>query len=191
MATGFLPFQGDTSAVVFDAILNRDPASLNELNPSLPAELARIIGQALEKDRDLRYQSATDLKTALKRLKRDLELGTTRDRRRNPPSRIDAGSFHRRSLFRKPERNERGRVPARRYHRGHHDGALEDQGTENFFTRHGAELSRQVGDGRTGWKGDWRVVCPHGQSSSGRHALAHQRSARRRGHGFPGLVRKI
>ena len=75
MATGVLPFKGETSAVTFDAILNRDPTSVDEVNPSLPAELSRIIGQALEKDRDLRYQSATDLKTALKRLKRDLESG--------------------------------------------------------------------------------------------------------------------
>lgn len=73
MATGTLPFQGETSAVVFEGILNRDPAPVNQLNPSLPPELGRIIGQALEKDRDLRYQSATDLKTALKRLKRDLD----------------------------------------------------------------------------------------------------------------------
>jgi non-specific serine/threonine protein kinase len=75
MATAILPFQGDTSAVVFEAILNRDPAPVNHLNTSLPPELSRIIGQALEKDRDLRYQSATDLKTALKRLKRDLDSG--------------------------------------------------------------------------------------------------------------------
>jgi TolB-like protein/cytochrome c-type biogenesis protein CcmH/NrfG len=75
MATGILPFQGETSAVVFDALLNRDPAPLNQFNPSLPPELNRIIGQALEKDRDMRYQSATDLKTALKRLKRDLSSG--------------------------------------------------------------------------------------------------------------------
>ena len=75
MATGILPFQGETSAVVFEAILNRDPAPVNQLNTSLPPELSRIIGQALEKDRDLRYQSATDLKTALKRLKRDLDSG--------------------------------------------------------------------------------------------------------------------
>jgi serine/threonine protein kinase/predicted Zn-dependent protease len=73
MATGALPFQGETSAVVFEAILNRDPAPVNQLNPALSPELSRIIGQALEKDRDLRYQSATDLKTALKRLKRDLD----------------------------------------------------------------------------------------------------------------------
>jgi TolB-like protein/Flp pilus assembly protein TadD len=75
MATGIMPFQGDTSAVVFDAILNKDPRPVTEVNPSLPAELERVIAQALEKDRDLRYQNATDLKTALKRLKRDLDSG--------------------------------------------------------------------------------------------------------------------
>lgn len=75
MATGIVPFQGDTSAVVFDSILNRDPAPVDQINPGLPTELGRIIGQALEKDRDLRYQNATDLKTALKRLKRDLDSG--------------------------------------------------------------------------------------------------------------------
>lgn len=75
MASGTMPFQGDTSAVVFDSILNRDPVPLSELIPMLPPELGRIIGQALEKDRDLRFQSATELKTALKRLKRDLDSG--------------------------------------------------------------------------------------------------------------------
>jgi non-specific serine/threonine protein kinase len=75
MATGLLPFQGDTSAVVFDAILNRDPMPLNEVNPSLPVELGRIVSQMLERDRDLRFQSATEVKTALKRLKRDIDSG--------------------------------------------------------------------------------------------------------------------
>jgi non-specific serine/threonine protein kinase len=75
MATGKLPFHGDTTAVVFDAILNRDPVPVDQVNASLPAELGRIINQALEKDRDLRFQSATELKTALKRLKRDLDSG--------------------------------------------------------------------------------------------------------------------
>jgi serine/threonine protein kinase/Tfp pilus assembly protein PilF len=78
MATGALPFQGETSAVVFDAILNREPPPLGQLNPSLPAELGRILGRALEKDRSLRYQTATDLKTELLRLKRDLESGGRR-----------------------------------------------------------------------------------------------------------------
>jgi len=75
MATGLMPFQGDTSAVVFDAILNRNPTPANSVNATLPADLDRIISQALEKDRDLRYQTATDLKTALKRLKRDVTSG--------------------------------------------------------------------------------------------------------------------
>jgi serine/threonine protein kinase/tetratricopeptide (TPR) repeat protein len=75
MATGSMPFLGETSAVVFDAILNRNPTPAHTLNASLPAEIDRIIGQALEKDRDLRYQTATDLKTSLKRLKRDLTSG--------------------------------------------------------------------------------------------------------------------
>ena len=78
MATGVLPFQGETSAVVFDAILNREPPPLAQVNPALPAELGRILGRALEKDRNLRYQSATDLKTELLRLKRDSDSGGRR-----------------------------------------------------------------------------------------------------------------
>jgi serine/threonine protein kinase/Tfp pilus assembly protein PilF len=75
MATGKAPFQGETTAVVFEAILNRDPAPVNELDSRLPAELSRIIGKALEKDRSLRYQTANDLKTDLLRLRRDLDSG--------------------------------------------------------------------------------------------------------------------
>jgi serine/threonine protein kinase/Flp pilus assembly protein TadD len=78
MATGMVPFPGDTSAVVFDAMLNRDPAPATELNPALPQEFGRILEKALEKDRTMRYQSATDLKTDLTRLKRSLDSGTRR-----------------------------------------------------------------------------------------------------------------
>jgi serine/threonine protein kinase/Flp pilus assembly protein TadD len=78
MATGTLPFQGDTSAVIFDAILNRDPRPAVELNPMLPADFARILEKTLEKDRNLRYQTATELKTDFNRLKRDLESSTRR-----------------------------------------------------------------------------------------------------------------
>src|SRR5205823_10818224 len=63
MATGALPFQGDTSAVVYEAILNRDPAPIIQVNPTLPPGFARIAEKALEEDRSLRSQPATDLKT--------------------------------------------------------------------------------------------------------------------------------
>jgi serine/threonine protein kinase/cytochrome c-type biogenesis protein CcmH/NrfG len=78
MVTGILPFQGETTAVTYDAILNRQPPSLAQLNLALPASLDRVIEKALEKDRSLRYQSATDLKTDLLRLKREVDSGASR-----------------------------------------------------------------------------------------------------------------
>ena len=75
MASGILPFQGDTSAVVFDAILNRDPVPIENVNSGLPKDFGRILDKALEKDRNLRYQTATEFKTDLSRLKRDLDSG--------------------------------------------------------------------------------------------------------------------
>jgi serine/threonine protein kinase/Flp pilus assembly protein TadD len=80
MATGTLPFQGDTSAVIFDAILNREPRPAAELNPLLPPDFVRILDKVLEKDRNLRCQTASELKTDLNRLKRNLESSTRRTR---------------------------------------------------------------------------------------------------------------
>ena len=75
MATGHQAFAGSTSAIVFDAILNRAPTPPLRLNPGLPAELVRIISKALEKDPDLRYQGTSELVSDLKRLKRDTDSG--------------------------------------------------------------------------------------------------------------------
>src|SRR3989442_769853 len=72
MATGVSPFRGSTTAVIFDGILNKTPQPPTQLNPALPAEADRIILRALEKDADLRYQTAADLRAELKRLQREI-----------------------------------------------------------------------------------------------------------------------
>ena len=98
MTTGRPAFFGTTSAVVIDAILNKEPIPPSRLNPALPNELEQILRKALEKDRELRYQSAADMRADLKRLKRDLDAGKlqvsklsgSRDAGRRSVSRIKA-----------------------------------------------------------------------------------------------------
>jgi serine/threonine protein kinase/Flp pilus assembly protein TadD len=85
MATGSQPFRGQTSAVIFDAIFNSNPSPASSRNPEIPEPLDSIIFKALEKDRDLRYQSATEMRADLKRLRRDLDSG-----KRNPSGRTAA-----------------------------------------------------------------------------------------------------
>jgi eukaryotic-like serine/threonine-protein kinase len=75
MSTGTLPFRGDSSALITDAILHRSPVAPVRLNPDVPAELERVINRAMEKDRNLRYQHASEMRSELMRLKRDTDSG--------------------------------------------------------------------------------------------------------------------
>ena len=86
MATATLPFRGDSAAIVADAILNRMPEPAVRLNPDVPVELERIIGKCLEKDRGLRYQNASEIRSDLQRLKRDHDSGRLNTRAPSDPT---------------------------------------------------------------------------------------------------------
>ena len=89
MATGKLPFQGPSSGVIIEAILNREPLSPAQVNPGIPAPLQEVIHKALEKDRSLRYQHAADMRAALKQLKREMESGAQVAEAGSGPMRTD------------------------------------------------------------------------------------------------------
>ncbi len=93
MATGRQAFAGRSTATIFDAILNRVPPYIRQLNGEVPLELERIIHRALEKDPDLRYQSASDLKADLKRLKRDLDTGSSASAPRATSAPVEAAAI--------------------------------------------------------------------------------------------------
>jgi Tol biopolymer transport system component/predicted Ser/Thr protein kinase len=121
MATGVLPFRGDTSGVITEAILNRAPTAPIRLNPDLPAELERIIGKALEKDVELRYQGAAEIRGDLKRLKR----GWDSSRISTSADELETGAKQTGSAITRPAPSPAGKVVrASRYH-----GALALAGT--------------------------------------------------------------
>src|SRR5213080_4305883 len=98
MATGALPFRGETAPIMFEAILNRPPVPVVRLNPDVPPQLEVIINKLLEKDRELRYQGAAEVRADLKRLKRDTESGMVTaidsdSRRLRPAGYEDPGDF--------------------------------------------------------------------------------------------------
>ncbi|MFZ3215068.1 MAG: protein kinase [Candidatus Acidiferrales bacterium] len=131
MATGALPFRGDTSGVIFDSILNREPGAPVRLNPDVPPKLEEIINRALEKDRNLRYQHASDLRAELQRLKRDSDSERSVAARAAEPgpnasgedSQVPSGSARLQVPVAITERSSSSAVQAAKEHKGALAGA--------------------------------------------------------------------
>ena len=111
MATGTLPFRGETSGMIFDSILNRAPVSPLRINPEIPRKLEEITIKALEKERNLRYQHASDIRTDLQRLKRDSDSGRI-------AGRADRVNFNGEQQFSSVAAPEDNRFAYRRHYRG-------------------------------------------------------------------------
>ncbi|MGB8543547.1 MAG: serine/threonine-protein kinase [Candidatus Acidiferrales bacterium] len=153
MATGQLPFQGETSAIVFNRILNESPEPISKKNPKAPAELSRLVAKALEKDRDFRCQTAAEIRADLRRLKRDMDSSSRVDSgvRSSEPSRANAvpavpprGQEEDRgcALLRESKRREGGRVFPGRNDGRHRHRTLENRATGNFPAFRDASLPR-------------------------------------------------
>jgi eukaryotic-like serine/threonine-protein kinase len=131
MATGALPFRGDISGVIFDAILNREPAAPVRLNPDVPPKLEEIINRALEKNRNLRYQHASDLRAEMQRLKRDSDSERSVAARAAEPgssasgeeSQVQSGSARLQVPVVNTERSSSSAVQAAKEHKGALAGA--------------------------------------------------------------------
>ena len=195
MATGVLPFQGETSAVVFEAILNREPPPITQLIPALPAELGRLLEKALEKDRALRYQSATELKTDLLRLRRKTDSS---GRQRGRARRGEAAAPTRPPSSRSPSSTSRT-CPGQKEDEYLRDGVTEDIITELSKIKGLKVLSRQAvlpvpgqaGGDRPGRAAAAGRLRPRRQHPPGRQPPPHQRAARGRGVGRAAVVRAL
>ena len=151
MTTSRLPFEGNTSGAIFGAILHQAPAPLTRLNPAVPAELERIVNKALERDRRLRYQTALDMLTDLKRLKRDLGSGSW-----PPPA--QAGTLSRRTKWTQSP-SCRSRMPAetptpvleRRHDRQSHQQPRATRKPARVGAQHGVPLQGARGRSATEW----------------------------------------
>ena len=184
------PSTASTAAVVFQAIFNETPRPRARHNPTLPPELDRIIGKALEKDPELRYQTAAELRSDLRRLRRDLDSGKSARgcRLRARGGLPGGGEVRRRPLLREPERRQGRRVLPRRHDGRHHHRAHEDRGPQGLPASRGHGLPGPAGDRPRGRSRAQRRLRrerqpeARGQSASGqRPAHPHEDGPRRLG----------